>query len=340
MNDSARSDKGPWVKDLKPGSRFVGVFLARDATLESFRQPSRGNYLRLNLRDRTGWLPARLWENPERMACLLEKPTAVKLEGEVEMYRQRPQVRILRIRVAKEDEYDLAELIPFTERDLDAMMKAVDAEVTALEDPHLSALVRSFYADPDFRHRFAEAPASLHLHHPYQGGLLEHVYETLALSKPIFNLFPEIDRGLLTAGILLHDLGKLEEYHWQPDIEMTDDGRLLGHVMLGAEMVAAAIEKISGFPKQLATCLQHMMLSHHGRYDWGSPRLPMTLEAAALHHLENMDAQLSLFRVLLREAKEQGKTWTRYQRLLQRSLFAPPETSDSPSDSPAEQSGE
>jgi 3'-5' exoribonuclease len=340
MSDAARSEKGPWIRDLKPGRRFVGVYLARDATLESFRQPNRGNYLRLTLRDRTGSMPARLWENPERMESLLEKPAVVKLEGEVEVYRRRPQVRILRIRVAGEDEYDLTDLTPFTERDLDSMMESVDAEVAAIQDPHLSALVRSFFADPDFRRRFREAPASLRLHHPYHGGLLEHVYETLALSKPLFDLFPEINRDLLTAGILLHDLGKLEEYRWQPDIETTDDGRLLGHVVLGAEMVAAAIQKVPGFPTQLATCLQHMMFSHHGRYDWGSPRLPMTLEAAALHHLENMDAQLSLFRVLLGEAKQSGKRWTRYQRLLHRSLFAPPEVSESASKPASEEPGE
>ena len=183
-------------------------------------------------------------------------------------------------------------------------------------------VVARAWTEPDFRARLMEAPAAKRIHHAYRGGLLEHLYEVLRLAEPLMELYPELDRDLLVTGILLHDIGKLEELTPDLETDYTDRGRLLGHVVIGSERVGEIIRRLEGFPEELALRLQHMILAHHGRYKWGSPRRPKTLEAVALHHLENLDTQVNRFRELLEAARARGLAWTDYDRLLGRSLYA------------------
>ncbi len=322
MNTPAHQDKGPFVSDLKAGDHFVGFYVARDLRLEAFRDPGRGHYLRLWLADRSGSIEARLWEEATFASQQISPPSVVKVEGDVELFRDRLQVRVLRIRPAADGEFDLADMLATTSRDPAAMMAHVDDAIAAVTDDHLRALLHAFFDDPDFRAAFSAAPAAKRIHHAYRGGLLEHVYEILRLSEPLLELYPELNRDLLVAGILLHDVGKLKEYRWELDLEFTDEGRLLGHVVLGAEWVAQRIEELDGFPEAHAVELRHMILAHHGRYEWGSPRRPKTMEAIALHHLENLDGQVNRFRAIIETARRQGQPWTTYDRLLGRSLYA------------------
>ncbi len=322
MNEAAHQGKGPFVSDLKAGDHFVGFFIARDLRLEAFRDPGRGHYLRLWLADRTGSIEARLWEEGASAFQQISQPSIVKVEGDVERFRDRLQVRVLRIRPADEGEFELADMLATTSRDPASMMAFIDDAIAAVTDDHLSALLHAFFDDPDFRAAFSVAPAAKRIHHAYRGGLLEHVYEILHLSEPLLELYPELNRDLLVAGILLHDIGKLKEYRWELDLEFTDEGRLLGHVVLGAEWVAQQIEQIDDFPQAQAVELRHMILAHHGRYEWGSPRRPKTMEAIALHHLENLDGQVNRFRAIIETARQQGQPWTTYDRLLGRSLYA------------------
>jgi 3'-5' exoribonuclease len=213
-------------------------------------------------------------------------------------------------------------LLANTKRDVERMLRVIDKAIEAIEDKSLKSLLLHFYDNASFRQAFSSAPAARRIHHAYIGGLLEHTYEILVLAEPLLDLYPEIDRDLLTVGILLHDIGKLREFEWELDFEYTDEGRLLGHVVPGAEMVASAVAQIEGFPQEIETRLQHLILSHHGRYEWGSPRRPKTLEAIALHHLENLDGQVNRFLCLIEKAKVEGRPWTRYDFLLGRSLYA------------------
>ncbi len=322
MAEARPVEKGPWIEDLEIGDHFVGYYLAVDARLERFRDPERGHFLRLRLVDRTGSLEARVWEEAEEAAALLETPRVIKVEGEVESFQGQRQVRILRYRAARQDEVLLEDFIRTTRRDRAAMLAALDEAVASIENPHLAALLRAFYDDPDFRARLMEAPAAKRIHHAYRGGLLEHLYEVLRLAEPLMELYPELDRDLLVTGILLHDIGKLEELTPDLETDYTDRGRLLGHVVIGSERVGEIIRRLEGFPEELALRLQHMILAHHGRYKWGSPRRPKTLEAVALHHLENLDTQVNRFRELLEAARARGLAWTDYDRLLGRSLYA------------------
>jgi 3'-5' exoribonuclease len=322
MTEALHPDKGPWIDELQDGQHFIGFYLLRSPRLESFRDPSRGHYLRMQLADRTGILEARVWDNAEAQASLLENVKVLKVEGEVEKYRDRLQIRVLQLRPAKQEEFNLADLRPSTHRDIDEMNAIIDIAIDSIEDEQLVAVVRHFYDNPKFRQRYQEAPAGIRIHHAFIGGMLEHTVEIIQLANTLMELYPQIDRDMLMAGILLHDIGKLEEFNWDIDIEYTDRGRLVGHVVISSEMVARAIDTISDFPEQLSMQLQHLILSHHGRYEFGSPRRPKSLEAIALHHLENLDAQVNRFATLIEHARKQGRDWTTYDTMLGRSLYA------------------
>ncbi len=330
MPERRHPNKGPWIAELREGERFIGFYLSREAEFETFRDPSRGQFLRLRLADRSGEVDARIWEAAEDYSELIGEPHVVKVEGEVETYIERPQARVLQLRLAGEGEFDLGDLLRTTERDPETMLQEIDRAIAGTNEPHLKALLEGFFADEAFRNRFQTAPAAKRIHHAYTGGLLEHTYETLLLSRPLLELYPELDRDLLIGGILLHDIGKLQAYGSELEIEQTDEGRLLGHVLLGAERVSNAIQAIPDFPESLALELRHLIISHHGRLEWGSPRRPKTLEAIALHLLENLDVQVNRFKLLLEPARMAGQRWTQYDRLLGRSLFASPGETEGP----------
>jgi 3'-5' exoribonuclease len=317
-----RPCKGPWVAELAAGTEFVGFYVARNPRLVDFRDPCRGKYLRMQLFDRTGAIDARLWDGAEEVFDQVKGGGPVKVAGVVETFREELQVNARRLRVALPEELDIADLVRVTARDPTAMWETVMQVVGSIEDAHLAAVVRHFYGDLDWTSRFIEAPSARRIHHAYRSGFLEHVYELLILARPVLGLYPEIDRDLLHAGILLHDIGKLEELDWGWDTDLTLEGHLVGHVVLGARRVARAIDAIDGFPKERAAGLLHLVVSHHGRLEWGSPRRPKSIEAVALHHLDNLDAQVNRFSLLTDNARTNGDRWTPYDRTLGRSLYA------------------
>lgn len=322
MPNPVHPQKGPWVTDLEQGMEFIGFYVAREVRLIKFRDPSRGHYLSLHLVDRTGEIEARAWENAERVAEELEKTSVVKVHGAVEIYSDRLQVRILRLRPAKEVDFAHADLVPTTARDVEVMETTVMEAVSSIIDPHLAVLVHLFFDDPVFRNEFFSVPAARLIHHAYRSGLLEHTYEVLTLCGPLLDMYPEINRDLLITGILLHDIGKIKELEFDITASYTDLGKLIGHVVLSEELIVGKLAEIPQFPEDLALQLCHMVLAHHGRHEWGSPRRPKTLEAIALHLLENLDAQVNRFNRLVREAKRAGRTWTDFDTSLGRSLYA------------------
>jgi 3'-5' exoribonuclease len=239
----------------------------------------------------------------------------------VESFREQRQVRISRLRAAGEEEIRRVDMMPTTDRDVEVMKSVIREAVEGIQDQHLSRLVRCFYDDPAWAERFESAPAARRIHHAYLAGMLEHVYELLTLARPLLELYPEIRRDLFVAGILLHDVGKLEELTWGWEADYTDEGHLLGHIVLGERRVSRAIQSIDRFPDQLALEVLHLVISHHGRHEWGSPRRPKSIEAVALHYLDNLDAQVNRLKLLTRDARATGESWTSYDRMLGRSLY-------------------
>lgn len=326
--------KGPFAQALTPGERITGFYLARRKQLEAFRDRAKGQFLTLILSDRSGDVVARVWDNAHEVEELFNEGDILKVQGDVEEYLGRTQVIVQKLRVAQADEYDLADFLPATERDVDAMLAEVEAVIARIANPHLNALVQHFYADPTFRSQLAQAPATRRVHHAYLGGVLEHLTDVLKLCDAVLGLYPELDADLLLTGALLHDIGKVREYSWAQEIEYTDEGRLIGHIVLSAEMVTAAIASLPDFPAELSLRVRHMLISQQGRYEWGSPRRPQTLEAIALHHVEDLSAQLNRFSGLLKSRRTPGQPWTEYDRLLGRQLYAGPE--EEPSSEEAE----
>jgi 3'-5' exoribonuclease len=316
------NSKGVYVSDLRPGDRVTGYFLVRQKQLEPFRDRTKGEFLSLVLSDRTGQVVARVWEGASAAAEAIAQDDFVKVAGDVEEYQGRTQIIIQRLRPAQPDEIDLGDYVPSTQRDVAAMLAEVRAEVDRLQDPHLAALVRYFYNDPEFVTALQQAPASRRLHHAYLGGWLEHLTQVLALCEALLPLHPELNADLLRAGALLLSAGKLREHTWTRDIELTDAGRLLGQAVLGDEAVSAALEQMPDFPPELALRVRHLLASHRGRYEWGAARPPMTLEAITLHHVDTLNTQVSRFRDLLANRREQDQPWTSFDRLLGRQLYA------------------
>lgn len=314
--------KDTFISDLKPGDRVTSFFMVRQKQLEPFRDKAKGEFLTLTLADRTGQVLARVWDNAPALAGTFEAGDVLKIAGDVEEYQGRTQVIVQRLRPATDGEYDLSDFVAATNRDVNAMLAAVQAAVVCISDPHLSALVRYFYGSESFLAALAQAPATRRLHHAYIGGWLEHLTQILALCDTVLNLHPELNADLLRAGALLLSAGKLREHSWATDIDYTDEGRLLGHIVLADEEVNHALAALPDFPPELALRVRHILLSHRGRYEWGSPRPPMTLEAIALHQIETLNTQLSRFRDLLNARRDPNQPWTEYNRLLGRPLYA------------------
>ena len=320
--DTNPSSKGAYVADLRPGDRITGFFLVRQKQLEPFRDRTKGEFLTLTLGDRTGQVLARVWEGGPALAETFAVDDIVKVAADVDEYMGRTQLIVQRLRLAQPTEISMADYLPSTQADVPAMLAAVRAEVDRITDPHLAPLVRFFYDDVNFMTLLEQAPASRRLHHAYLGGWLEHLTQILALCEALLPLHPELNGDLLRAGALLLSAGKVHELSWTRDIDLTDEGRLLGQTVLTDEAVSAALAQMSDFPPELALKVRHILASHRGRYEWGAARPPMTLEAIALHHIDALNTQVSRFRDLLAERREPDQPWTSYNRLLGRQLYA------------------
>ncbi|MEK6256107.1 MAG: HD domain-containing protein [Chloroflexota bacterium] len=320
MNKAHHPNKGPFLRTLKPGDQFVGFYVIRSKQLEPFRDASRGNFLSLVLSDGSGQLLARVWEGAEEALEDIGQAKVGKLRAEVETYLDRTQIRVLQIRPATDDEFDPQDMLPSSERTKDEMLAELDRYIEKIQQPELRQLLDTLFGDNDFRADFAIAPAARRVHHAYLGGLIEHTLELAKIAETVLEVFPKLNKDLLLTGVLLHDIGKVHEFMWEYDIDYSTEGRLFGHIVMADEMLRNAIDSIKDFPQELTLQLRHMLLAHHGRYEWGSPRRPKTIEAIALHQIENLGAQINRFGTLL-DDRPDGEAWTSYDRMLNRQLY-------------------
>jgi 3'-5' exoribonuclease len=250
-------------------------------------------YFALTLSDRTGQMEARMWETAE--AGEFASGDVVKVRGLVCRYREFLQLNVEKIRKANPDEVDLGDYVPRTERDIDELWGELNGYVESFIDPYLKALLRSFLDDPETASALREAPAAKSMHHAWIGGLLEHIVSLLGIADLAAKHY-NVHRDLLLTGVVLHDIGKLQELRWGTSFDYTIEGQLIGHIAIGVSLIDRKIDAIPGFPPGLRVLVQHMVLSHHGKYEFGSPKLPMTPEAVLLHYLDDMDAKMQTLR--------------------------------------------
>lgn len=311
------------IAELQPNEQVESYFVATHRGLLPFKGKP-GQYLQVTLADRTGSMPARAWERGEELAARFKAQDVVWVEGRVDEYRGQLQLIIKDIDLAGEDQYDRADLLESTKRDIAELLSKLLGFMAQVQEPHLRQLLEAFFGDDTLLRNFCEAPGAKALHHSHVGGLLEHTVAVVTILITVHDLHPELDRDLLITGGLLHDIGKMQELAMGAAIEYTDRGRLLGHIVLTDRLVREQIQQVAGFPQELDDLLNHLLLSHHGQKEYGAPIVPMTPEACALHYADNLDAHVQYFQHAVEQGRSTGNSWTEYQKLFDRYLYIGP----------------
>ena len=278
-------------------------------------------YLALTLADRCGQIEAKMWDNVEDAIDAFEQEDFLKIKGLLNKYKNRFQLTIHKLRKLGDSEVDFADYLPKTTKNVDDLWRTLEDFVSSVRDPHLKALLQSFIADPEIAVAYRNAPAAKTLHHAYIGGLLDHVVSLFRSCDLLSRNYPQVNRDLLIAGAFLHDIGKIHELSYKRSFAYTSRGQLLGHMIIELEMLQAKIAQIQGFPDELKTLLEHLIISHHGEYEFGSPKLPMFPEALMLHYLDDLDSKMESMRAHFEREAENESTWTSYNASLGRTLL-------------------
>jgi 3'-5' exoribonuclease len=313
-----------FVQLLGDGEAIDEVFLVTEKQLRANKKGD--SYIQIELRDRTGSISARMWNAGENLFRTFDEGDFLRIRGKVQLFQGNLQMILNQLDRIPVEQVTLPDFLPQTEQDVGKLLEKLRGFLLRLGNPHLRALAECFLMDEGFVNDFCQVPAGVRNHHAYLGGLLEHVVTLLDAADRLAPLYPAVDRDLLAAGIFLHDVGKVRELSYGRVFSYTDEGQLLGHLIIGVEMLtekAARVPDLTGepFPPELMLRLKHMILSHHGTYEFGSPKLPMTPEAIALHYLDNLDAKIHSFTRDIREDRNQTSAWTPFNQALQRRLF-------------------
>ncbi len=313
-----------YINTLVDGETIQEVFLLADKQLRSNRNGDL--YLLAQLRDRTGQISGLLWNVDEEAMASIRSGEFVTIRGKVQLYQGNLQIILTHIAPHQGEELDPSDFIPGTSIEVDGLLARLQEIAESVENRPIRYLWEAFLDDQAIIHDLARSPAGVRLHHAYSGGLLEHVVNLLETAIRIVDLYPTLDRDLLLIGIFLHDLGKTRELGYETTFTYTDQGQLLGHLMIGIEMLNEKVPLAENrlgtcFPEEILLRIKHMILSHHGSYEYGSPRLPMTPEAIALHHLDNLDAKINEFSNLIRDDPNAESHWTPYHPNLGRKLY-------------------
>jgi 3'-5' exoribonuclease len=307
-----------FVSDMTSEQLVTTFFLVHAKEIRNTKEGKQ--YLRMELGDRSGTIEARMWTKFEVMVQDVARDDFVKVEGRVELYRDKPQLALLQFRKARPEEIELSDFLPHTKEDVEKLYAQLLDYAKSIRNNWLQQLVLSIVNDPTIAVRYKKAPAAKTMHHAYLGGLLEHVVGLCGLATKAAEHYPELNLDLLLTVAILHDVGKLDELCYARAIGYTTDGQLLGHIVMELETVLRAIDKIPGFPNELKTVVQHLLISHHGQYEFGSPKLPMIREAMVFHYLDDMDSKMAAVRAAL--ATESGdEEWSAYSGALQRKFL-------------------
>jgi 3'-5' exoribonuclease len=311
-----------FINEIKENDTVDSPFLVKE---KSSGVTKTGNvYLKLKLIDRSGEMEGRIWTSVEAFTESFDKDDFVYLKGKAVSFQEHLQLNITHIERVEEKVILLSDFFPMAERDIDEMLQSLIEISQQIKNPHLSQVLRLFWEDGPFLERFKMAPASKWLHHTYLGGLLEHTLSLTQLVLKNVSHYKGLNVDLLVTASILHDLGKIDELSYQRSFDYSDEGRLLGHIILGIERVEDKIRQLPDFPKDLSTLLKHLLLSHHGQYSWGSPKRPMTLEAVMLHYLDNMDAKINGIQQFLRREVPEGSRWSAYHRTFEQFFYVSP----------------
>jgi len=308
--------KTPYVSELEPNQLVQGVFLVQH---KEIRQKKTGEpYLSLTLADRSGDLDAKMWDNVPEVMDTFERDCFLKVKGMVQLFQNKPQLTIYRLQLLAETEIDIADFLPASKRDRDEMFAELKGWIASMTNLHLKALIETIFADEAIALAYRTAPAAKSIHHGWIGGLIEHVLSVCQLAKVTAAHYPDIDFDLLLTGVILHDIGKIHELTYARSLGYSTEGQLIGHISIGVRMVEDALRKLPGFPPLLRDLVEHMILSHHGSLEFGSPKVPMFLEAMLLHQIDNLDSKMEAMRAHIAKDRQATGVWTGYNPALER----------------------
>jgi len=308
--------KSPYVNELETNRVITTSFLVHS---KEIRQKKTGElYLSLLLGDRTGEIDAKMWDNVQEAIDTFDRDDFVKVKGLIQVFHNRPQLTIHKVRRMQSSEVDFGDYFPCSKRDSGEMWQALRSVVAEMQNPHLKALLEAMLDDPEIAGRFRRAPAAKQIHHAYLGGLLEHVLSLCALARLTAAHYPNVDYDLLLTGVVLHDIGKIHELSYERGFSYSSEGQLLGHIQIGLRMVAEKLRGLPEFPPELRMLVDHMILSHHGQLEFGSPKLPQFPEALLLHYLDDMDSKMECMRALIENDRQVEGCFTGYNAALAR----------------------
>jgi 3'-5' exoribonuclease len=308
-----------FVSEIQDRSQVDSIFLVKEKISALARNGK--PYLTLHLMDKSGEIEGRVWENVDSIGQLFEKDNFVRLKAKATVYLGKMQLIISDLACVADSQVALEDFLPEGDRDGDEMLAELSALVESCTDHYLRSLLQAFFNDATFLELYRIAPAAKGMHHVHLGGLLEHSLSVARLVDQIMPLYPMLRRDLLIAGALLHDMGKVREMTYLRSFDYTDEGKLLGHISIGVEMLHEKIIQIDGFPLELAMLLKHMILSHHGQYEFGSPKRPKTIEATVLNYLDDLDSKINGIRTHMRKETANRARWTGYHRLYDRYFY-------------------
>ena len=303
-----------WVKDITENDTIWGHYLATEKRLGKTRNGK--TFISMTLADRTGKVDAKIWDRAEAYSSLFQQGDVLEIQGDAELYRGQVQVTVSELAPLK-GKVDPGVFLESSPGNTAQMIKSLRDILSNVTNVHLKALIDRFFVDSVFVSQFKKAPAAKNFHHSYLGGLLEHTLSVCQMAVRVAEHYPRLDTELLLTAAFLHDIGKIKELELNLDIDYTDEGRLLGHVMLGVAMVDKKLCELSRFPQELAVRLKHLILSHHGQYEFGSPKRPKFLEAFALHMIDDLDAKINGLGRFMDKDRREG-AWTDFNRLFER----------------------
>lgn len=308
-----------YIRDYKEGDRISDIYLCKYK--HSAVTKNGKSYYNVILQDKTGTIDAKVWEPNNSGIEEFDALDYIEVYGDVNNFQGALQVSIKRIRRCKEGEYDPSDYLPISSKNIDTMMEELLDYINSIQDPYLKELLQAFFVkDEEFINAFRRSSAAKTIHHAFVGGLLEHTLSVTKMCDYYCSQYPLLKRDLLITAAICHDIGKTKELSLFPENDYTDDGQFLGHIIIGTEMVGNKIRDIENFPDFLASELKHCILSHHGEFEFGSPKKPAIMEAVALCFADNTDAKLQTFTELLNSST--GSDWLGFNRLFESNVIA------------------
>ena len=306
-----------FIKDLKEGDRISDIYLCKHKQAAVTKNGK--NYENVILQDKTGTIDAKVWEPNNPGISDYDVYDYIEVYGDVSSFQNALQVSVKRIRVCREGEFNPADYLPVSSKNIDVMYQELLGMVGSIENTYLKQLLEAFFIkDQDFIKAFCNSSAAKSIHHGFVGGLLEHSLSVAKICDFYCSLYPVLKRDLLVTAALCHDIGKVREISGFPENNYTDEGQMLGHIMIGSWMAGEKAAQIAGFPQDILMQVQHCILAHHGKYEYGSPKIPAIIEAMALFHADDTDAKLETFKEILENSNETG--WMGYNRLFESNL--------------------